>query len=115
MTLYRPWSDQSMSPLHFTFVNAVATILFLVSLDDMMEEDDDENGEEAQQYDAEGNPVDEDMVEFHDDSVQGFFTHKGKTPPPHYVFSTRPYCPVLAWQLRVVLTTDFHCLFSHDQ
>lgn len=43
-----------------------------------MEEDDDENGEEAQEYDADGNPVDDDeMVELQDDSVQGFFTHKG--------------------------------------
>ncbi|KAG0028349.1 hypothetical protein BGZ82_008472, partial [Podila clonocystis] len=41
---------------------------------DMMEEDED--GEEAEQYDQEGNPVDDEMVEFHDDSVQGFFTHK---------------------------------------
>lgn len=45
-----------------------------------MEEDDDENGEEAQEYDADGNPIDDDeMVELQDDSVQGFFTHKGTT------------------------------------
>ncbi|KAF9288531.1 hypothetical protein BGZ74_000905, partial [Mortierella antarctica] len=41
---------------------------------DMMEEDED--GEEAEQFDQEGNPVDDEMVEFHDDSVQGFFAHK---------------------------------------
>lgn len=41
-------------------------------------EEDDEDGEEAEQFDQEGNPVDDEMVEFHDDSVQGFFTHKGK-------------------------------------
>jgi hypothetical protein len=46
----------------------------------MMEEDEDENGEEAQEYDADGNPIDDDeMVELQDDSVQGFFTHKGTT------------------------------------
>lgn len=44
-----------------------------------MDEDDDENVESADQFDADGNPVDDDeMVELQDDSVQGFFTHKGK-------------------------------------
>jgi ribosome assembly protein SQT1 len=45
----------------------------------MMEEDDDENVEEADQFDEDGNPVvnDDEMVELHDDSVQGFFAHKG--------------------------------------
>jgi hypothetical protein len=53
----------------------------------MMEEDDDENGEEAQEYDADGNPVDDDeMVEFQDDSVQGFFTHKGTTSSDQHIF-----------------------------
>lgn len=62
-----------------------------------MEEDDDENGEEAQEYDADGNPVDDDeMVELQDDSVQGFFTHKGTNSSadqhiPHWK-KTRTIC-----------------------
>ncbi|KAF9997156.1 hypothetical protein BGZ65_007259, partial [Modicella reniformis] len=45
---------------------------------DIMDEDDDENVEGADQYDENGNPVNDDdqMVELQDDSVQGFFTHK---------------------------------------
>jgi len=59
-------------------------------LGDMMEEDDDENGEEAQEYDADGNPVDDDeMVELQDDSVQGFFTHKGTTSSDQHFFIGR--------------------------
>ncbi|KAG0236964.1 hypothetical protein BGW42_002177 [Actinomortierella wolfii] len=40
--------------------------------------DDDDDMEDESQLDENGNPIDDDdeMVEFHDDSVQGFFTHK---------------------------------------
>lgn len=54
------------------------TLFTLLLILDMMDEED-ENVEGADQFDENGNPVEDDeMVELQDDSVQGFFTHKGK-------------------------------------